>query len=71
LNESDEVATKQMRRKQEPATGLVTSAVLGGVATALVVLFSDLTGARLPWAVATMVGALIGSVLGYVVWRVK
>lgn len=60
-----------MRQKQDPTTVMVSSALLGGVATAFVLLFSDLTGAPLPWWVATMVGALIGSVVGYVVRPVR
>jgi hypothetical protein len=60
-----------MRQKPNPTTDMVNSALLGGVATALVLLFSDLTGARLPWWLATMVGALIGSAVGYVVRPVR
>ena len=60
-----------MRRNHEPATALVTSALLGGVATALVVGFSDLIGARLPWPAAIMVGAVVGSVLGFLILRGK
>jgi len=63
--------TQQMRRKPPAPTVMVSSALLGGVATAFVLLFSDLTGARLPLSLAGMVGALIGSVVGYVVWRVR
>jgi hypothetical protein len=43
-----------MRHKPDTATVVVSNALLGGVATAFVLLFSDLTGARLPWLVATV-----------------
>ncbi len=61
----------QMRHKQDSAIVMVSSALLGALATAFVLLFSDLTGVQLPWWVATMVGALIGSVVGYVVRPVR
>jgi hypothetical protein len=63
--------TNQMRRGQHFAAVLVSSALLGGVATALVLLFSELTGAHLPWSVASVAGALIGSVVGHLVWPGK
>jgi len=58
-----------MKRRQNVLFGIISSALLAGLATVLILIFSALTGARIPGWVVSGLGALIGTVVGYFVYK--